>query len=136
MGRGTAEEEAKRYLAGLGVLNPEEILDGLKDRSAIEVPDNPEDLLREFTEALYLQMKLGELKSTALVQGLKAVSILAEAAKRDEPPVEGPERGIDEILADAGLPLDRRLEIGKRELERLRAREKALAAVVDGLEAT
>lgn len=131
MGRGTKEDEANAYLAGLG-LDAESVLAALKERAAIEIPDAA-GMVSEFREALYVQMKLGELGSTALVQGLKAVAVLAEADKQSGPEDTGPERGIDDILADAGLPPERRRDIGRQELERLHARAAALELVVNNI---
>lgn len=129
MGRGTSEDEAKAYLASLG-LDPHAVLDGLKERRQIEVPTD-EMMIAEFKEAIYVQMKLGELKSTPLVNALKALSILADAAKANEPADDTPERDIADVLADAGLPAGRRVEIGQQELEKLYARAEALKLLVE-----
>lgn len=131
MGRKTKEEEAKDYLASLG-LDPMSVLEDVQERVALEVPDDA-TIVAEFKEAVYVAMKLGELKGTPLVNALRALSVLADAAKQDEKD-EGPERGVDEILADAGLPADRRRDIGRRELERLHARAAALELVVNSIE--
>jgi hypothetical protein len=129
-GRRTKEEEARDYLAELGL--DSSVFDALKDRSDIEIPDDAA-MLEEFKKALYVQMSTGQLKSTALVQGLKAIALIAATARPSEE--TGPERGIDEILTDAGLPLERRCEIGRVELARLQSRTAALATVLGTMEA-
>lgn len=127
MGRLTKEEEFKRELERRGV--------SLDDLPSVEVPDDPEQILEDFKAELYRQMKSGDLKSTGLVNGLKAVAQLAEAYRAANPPqVEVEELGIDEILADVGLPRDRRIEIGRQEVERLRERTNALEMVVARIE--
>lgn len=127
MGRLTKEEEFKRELERRGV--------SLDDLPSFEIPDDPEEMLEEFKVELYRQMKSGDLKSTGLVNGLKAVAQLAEAYRAANPPeVEVEEQGIDEILADVGLPRDRRIEIGRQEVERLRERTNALEMVVARIE--
>jgi len=127
-GRGTKQEEAWKYLAELG-LDPGSVLDALRERGEVDIPDDAA-MLEEFKQALYVQMKTGQLKSTALVQGLKAVAIISATAKPDAAD-DGPERGIDEILADAGLPAERRQEIGRVELGRLHSRAAALELVLE-----
>lgn len=126
MGRKTKEEEAKDYLASLGLDIPEEL------KGPIEIPGS-EQMVVEFKEELYRQMRSGKLGQTALVNGLRALAVLAEASKQKEQAEEGPERGIDEILADAGLPSDRKREIGHQELQRLHARAAALELVVEAI---
>lgn len=127
MGRLTKEEEFKRELERRGV--------SLDDLPSFEIPDDPEQILEDFKAELYRQMKSGDLKSTGLVNGLKAVAQLAEAYRAANPPqVEVEELGIDEILADVGLPRDRRIEIGRQEVERLRERTNALEMVVARIE--
>ena len=127
MGRLTKEEEFKRELERRGI--------ALDDLPTTEVPEDPEQMLEEFKSELYRQMKSGDLKSTGLVNGLKAVAQLAEAYRAANPPqVEVEELGIDEILADVGLPRDRRIEIGRQEVERLRERTNALEMVVARIE--
>ena len=127
MGRLTKEEEFKRELERRGV--------SLDDLPSVEVPDDPEQILEDFKAELYRQMKSGDLKSTGLVNGLKAVAQLAEAYRAANPPqVEVEELGIDEILTDVGLPRDRRIEIGRQEIERLRERTNALEMVVARIE--
>jgi hypothetical protein len=127
-GRRTKEEEARDYFAELGL--DSSVFDALKDRGEIEIPDDAA-MLEEFKKALYVQMSTGQLKSTALVQGLKAIALIAATARPSED--TGPERGIDEILADAGLPLERRREIGVQELERLHSRAAALETIVKNI---
>lgn len=127
MGRLTKEEEFKRELERRGV--------SLDDLPSVEVPDDPEQILEDFKAELYRQMKSGDLKSTGLVNGLKAVAQLAEAYRAANPPqVEVEELGVDEILTDVGLPRDRRIEIGRQEIERLRERTRALEMVVARIE--
>ena len=128
-GRKTAEEEVQDYLRSIG-----KELDQLPDID-LEIPDNPEELLEAFTEQLYRQMKLGELKSTALVNGLRAIASLADKWKQENPPeITVDERGIDEVLKDVGLPRERRIEIGRDEIERLRKQTSDLELVVARIE--
>jgi hypothetical protein len=129
-GRKTKEQEAWNYLLSQGI-DPAEVLGGTGAPLAVDIPDDPSEVVEAFKGALYKQMTRGELKGTALVQGLKAVATLAEAAKNEPDADGGPERGIDEILADAGLPDERRLEIGRGELARLESRTVALARVLE-----
>jgi len=132
-GRRTKEEEAREYLAELG-LDPTSVLDALRERGEVDIPDD-EQMLEEFKQALYVQMRMGQLKSTALVQGLKAIGDIAATIKPGAAE-DGPERGIDEILADAGLPAERRQEIGRVELGRLHSRAAALELVLETIGAT
>lgn len=132
MGRKTKEEEARDYLRSLKI-DPDQILAAATE-STFTVPEDPDELVREFTEALYTAMKLGDLKSTALVQGLKAIGQIAEQVKRDTPPVVEEVRGILDVLADAGLPRGRRVEIGRQEIERLAAQIGDLQLLIARLE--
>lgn len=128
-GRKSTQEEVAEYLRAHG-----KSIDDLPD-AIIDVPDDPLEMLDEFKTELYKQMKRGELKSTALVQGLKAINGIAEAYLVANPPenVEK-QQGVDEVLSDAGLPSDRRIEIGLQEIERLRERVSAVQLVVARLE--
>lgn len=129
MGRKTTQEEVQDYLKSIG-----KDIDDLPDVD-FEIPENPEELLEAFTEQLYRQMKLGELKSTALVNGLRAIASLADKWKQENPPeVQVDERGIEEVLQDVGLPRDRRIEIGRAEIERLRKQTSGLELVVAQIE--
>lgn len=130
-GRKTKAEEAEDYLRSIGI-DPASVLRDAANRPPLEVPDD-EQIVAEFKEAVYTAMKLGDLKGTPLVNALKALSILAETAKQNEPDEDEPERGIDEILADAGLPPGRRVEIGRQELARLHTRAAALELVIDNI---
>ena len=132
MGRKSKEEETRDYLRSLK-LDPDTILQAAEGAS-LEVPDDPDELVKEFTAALYTAMKLGDLKSTALVQGLKAISLIAEQVKKDLPPPAPVIREIDEVLSDAGLPRDRRIEIGRAEIERFLSRADELRLVIARLE--
>lgn len=128
-GRKTREEEVADYLREQG-----KSIEDLPD-AIFNIPDDPLEMLEDFKVELYTQMKRGELKSTALVQGLKAIQAIAEAYLAANPPqVVVKEQGVDEILVDAGLPRDRRIEIGREEIERLREREAALHLMVARLE--
>lgn len=128
-GRKTREEEVADYLREQG-----KSIDDLPDAD-FEIPSDPLAMLEDFKKTLYVQMKRGELKSTALVQGLKLVDSIAEKYLAANPPVVVvKEQGVDEILIDAGLPRDRRIEIGRGEIERLREREAALHLMVARLE--
>lgn len=127
-GRRTKHEEALEYLKSIG-----------KDIGEIpelefEIPD-PEQMLEEFKEKLYREMKSGNLTSTALVNGLKAVASIAEAHRLAmQVGVEPVERDVDEILGDVGLPRDRRVDIGREEIDRLRSKTVALELVVAQIE--
>lgn len=127
MGRLTKEEEFERELARRGI--------AIEDLPTVDVPDDPEQMLEEFKKALYREMASGALKSTGLVNGLKAIAQLAEAHRAANPPEkEVEEVGVDEVLADVGLPRNRRIEIGRKEIERLKERTDALALVVARIE--
>lgn len=128
-GRKSREEEVADYLREQG-----KSIDDLPD-AIIDLPEDPLEMLEEFKTELYKQMKRGEIKSTALVQALKTIDGIAEKYLAANPPkVEVREQGVDEILVDAGLPRERRIEIGRTEIERLRERENALQVVVARLE--
>lgn len=127
-GRRTVEAEVQEYLRKAG-----KKMDDLPDVD-VEVPDEL-TMLDEFKAELYRQMKTGELKGSNLVNGLKAVAAMADAYLAAHPPeVVVDERGIEEILGDVGLPRDRRIDIGRQEIDRLRARESDLQLVVARLE--
>ena len=132
-GRKTKEQEAWNYLLSQGI-DPADVLSGATGRAPVEIPDDPAEIVEAFKDALYTQMKRNELKGTALVQGLKAVAVLAEVAKNEPDRADSSERGVDEILADAGLPVERKLEIGHAELARLRERTVALEVVVKNIQ--
>jgi polyhydroxyalkanoate synthesis regulator phasin len=128
-GRRTREEEAREWLRQQG-----KSVDDIPDKT-FEMPEDPQQMLEEFTAELYKQMQRGELKNTSLVNGLKAVASLAESYRQAHPvEVVVEERGIDEILGDAGLPRDRRIDIGRQEIDRLRERTSALELVVARIE--
>jgi len=128
-GRKSREEEVADYLREQG-----KSIDDLPD-AIIDLPEDPLEMLEEFKTELYKQMKRGEIKSTALVQALKTIDGIAEKYLAANPPkVEVREQGVDEILVDAGLPRERRIEIGRNEIERLRERENALQMLVARLE--
>jgi polyhydroxyalkanoate synthesis regulator phasin len=128
-GRKSKQEEVEDYLRSIG-----KSLDDLQDK-VFETPDDPEEMLEEFTSELYRQMKIGELKSTSLVNGLKAIASLAQRYRELNPPeVVVEEQDVDELLKDAGLPRDRRVELGRQEIDRLRARTSALEVVVARIE--
>ena len=127
-GRKTVEEEVQDWLKSQG-----KQLEDLPDVE-IEVPDELQ-MLEEFKAALYVQMKSGELKGSNLVNGLKHVASMAEAYLAAHPPeVVVVEEGIDEVLADIGLPRARRIDLGRQEIERLRSRVDDLQLVVARLE--
>lgn len=129
MGRKTVEAEVEDYLRKRGKTLDE--LPNIEDA----VPDDPAEMLQAFTSALYRQMNSGDLKSQALVAGLKAIASLAEKYERENPKeVVVVERGIDEILGDTGLPRERRVDIGRAEIDRLRERTSALELVVAQIE--
>lgn len=128
-GRGTREEEAHAYLRSVGI-DPHSVLDNIR---SIEVPESDEEYFQKFRELLYIRAATDELSDTALVNGLKAIATMAEAAaarQQDEDVI----RDVDVILADAGLPAARRVEIGRGEIERLRARVAGLEMLVAQLE--
>ena len=127
-GRRTKEEEALDYLRSIG-----KNIDDIPDVE-YEIPD-PETMLREFEERLYREMRNGNLNNTSLVNGLKAIASLAITWREQNGPKEVVvERGVDEILGDAGLPRERRVDIGREEIDRLRARTSALELVVAQIE--
>lgn len=132
MGRKSKAEEARAYARTLGV-DLDAAAAGEDSRVEFEVPDDPQQIVVEFTTALYTQMKLGDLKGVALVQGLKAIASIADSLRPAE--VEDVSvREVDEVLADAGLPAHRRVELGREEIERLRGRKAALELLVARLE--
>src|SRR5690242_16908099 len=95
-GRKSRQEEVEAYLREQG-----KSIDDLPD-AIFEIPENPLELHEEFRSELYKQMKRGELKSTALVQGLKAIDGMAEKHLAANPPkVDVQEKGVDEVLVDA-----------------------------------
>lgn len=132
MGRKTKEEEAKDFLRAQGI-DPDRL--AVEQGTAMfEVPEDPEDLVSEFTAAVYTQMKLGDLKGVALVTALKAIVQLGEQLKQKPADDEESVREIDEVLSDAGLPAGRRVELGRLEIERLRGRLSGLELLVARLE--
>lgn len=128
-GRPSKEEEVRRYLAQYD-LNLDELLG--RPAENIEVPDDPQEIIDELTKIIYKRVRGGGMKDTALVNSLKVLDTLAERARGNEDD-DGPERGIDEILRDAGLPVERKVEIADLELSRLQRRLEALRSVRDGL---
>ena len=128
-GRKTAEEEARDYLRKHGI-DP----DTLQKIEASDLPD-PEQMFEDLLAVIYSQSQSNDLKGAALVNGLRLVRELAEESRKKrekEEVVE--ERDIEDILADAGLPAERRIEIGLGEVERLRARTTALQLVIAKIE--
>ena len=132
MGRRTAEEEARAYLERHGI-NPD-TLDDFKFVDNEELPD-PEEMFDQFLGILYRHAKSGDLKGTGLVNAItKLANLRDEARKEREKNEVVEEREIEDILADAGLPAERRIEIGRAEVERLRERTAALEVVVARIE--
>ena len=128
MGRKSTEEEVQDWLRQHG-----KQLDDFPDLG-LETPD-PLTMLEEFRTEAYRQMKAGELKGSNLANVLRLIDKMAEDYKATLPPTDVvEEKGIEEILADLGLPAKRRIELGREEIRRLRERESALQLLVARLE--
>lgn len=126
-GRKTTEEEVFAYLRRKGV-DPDVLLEGAEETP---VPDD-EGFYEELRAELWRRRQV--MTDTALVNGLKALTAAAAAAASARTDDAETVRGVDEILADAGLPDERRIEIGREEIVRLTERRAALELVVAGIE--
>src|SRR5512146_2949517 len=102
-GRQTKEQEARAYLEEHGV-DPDSILGPSTDGP---MPKTFEEMRDAFMRLLWA--KQGEVKGTAIVQGLRAVAALAETQRgqveRDEKVL------IADVVRDANLPVERKRQI-------------------------
>lgn len=133
-GRKTREEEVYAYLRQHDI-DPEALFgeaDGDAEGRDVGFVPGDEQMFEEFRTELYRRRR--EMNDTALVAGLKSLALLAAAAKAANVDEAEDVREVSEILADAGLPAERRVELGRQEVARLAEQTRALELVVASIE--
>lgn len=123
-GRKTKEDEARDYLASLG-LDPDLVLAGTSDDA---YPETPEAMRDAFMRILW--SRRNTMADTAFTNAVKAISQLAATVKPDDDPAAEP-LVADVIDGIVHLPADRKREILARELERLDAERTRIVEVLN-----